>query len=746
MYSKTQAAAPLRSTAEKVLAELSRYGLRAKPGGRYISNSPLRPGSNSHALSLVINGPEHGAYIDFVSGEKGSLYELAAKLNIETPRHNPTVRTIVAAYNYVDETGQLLYQACRYEPGRDGRKKDFTQRAPDGRGGWNWSMEGVPKVLYRLPEVLAAVAAEATVYIVEGEKDADQLTLYDLTATTNVAGAGKWRDEYTAALHGAHVVILPDNDPPGASHGDTVASSLYGNVASLKVVPLPELPPKGDVSDWLAAGHTLDELHALVVATAEYEPPLVPVGSRSNQDEPSPSEDWQRAEEHSTDLGNAQRLCRLFGERLRYVYSWGAWLIWDGTRWVKDDTGAIDRLARETVRTMYTEAADIDDSGTRKALGRWALVSESASKLSAMVDLARAELGIAVHHRDLDKDPWLLNCLNGTLDLRTGRLCPQVPTDLLTKQISVSYDPTATAPTWTRFLERITNGDRALADYMQRIAGYTLTGSVREQCLFFCHGSGSNGKSTFVETLATLLGDFWQKAPTEMIMLQRTGGAIPNDVARLPGARMVVTGEVAQGRKLDESKVKDLTGGDTLVARFMREEFFEFRPVFKLWMYGNHKPNICGDDDGIWRRIRLIPFKATISDTEKDPDLAEKLKAEMAGILAWAVRGCLEWQRDGRLGTPDVVREATDSYRSEMDIVGAFLNECCVLEVNARINSTILYKAFDEWCKASGEHVLTQRVFGYRLDARGLISKRTKREFIRLGVGLVAYQDEDSLE
>jgi putative DNA primase/helicase len=741
MY-QTQEAAPLLSTADKVLAELSRYGLRAKPGGRYLSNSPLRPGSNSHALSLVINGPEHGAYLDFVSGEQGSLYELAAKLNIETPRHHPTARMLVATYDYVDEAGQLLYQACRYEPGRDGRKKDFTQRVPDGRGGWIWSMEGVPRVLYRLPEVLAAVAAEETIYIVEGEKDADQLTLYELTATTNIAGAGKWRNEYTTALHGAHVVILPDNDQPGKSHGDTVAASLYETVASLKVVHLPELPPKGDVSDWLAAGHTLDELHTLVATTAAYVPTTGRVAPTSAQAQPNRTEDWSREEEHATDLGNARRLCRLFGERIRYVYSWGAWLIWDGTRWAKDDTGAIDRLARETVRTMYAEAADIDDSGTRKALGRWALVSESASKLSAMVDLARAELGIAVHHTNLDTNPWVLNCLNGTLDLRTGSLYPHNHADLLTKRISVTYDPAATAPTWTRFLERITNGDLALADYMQRIAGYTLTGRVEEQCLFFCHGSGSNGKSTFVETLATLLGDFWQKAPTEMIMLQRNGGSIPNDVARLPGARMVVTGELAQGRRLDESKVKDLTGGDTLVARFMREEFFEFRPVFKLWMYGNHKPNICGDDNGIWRRIRLIPFKATISDAEKDPALFEKLKAELPGILAWAVRGCLQWQHEG-LGTPPAVQDATESYRSEMDIVGTFLDECCVLDSSARANTTTLYKSFDDWCKTTGEHVLTQRAFGQRLDARGLISKRVTQGIMRLGVGLVVHQDNE---
>ena len=263
------------TTADLVLAALARYELRAKPGGRYLSNSPLRPGSNSHALSLVINGPEHGAYVDFVSGEKGSLYDLAAKLGIQTPKKTTTTeRRLVATYDYLDEDGTLVYQACRYEPGRDGRTKDFTQRAPDGRGGWNWSMDGITRVLYHLPEVQAAVASGATVYIVEGEKDADQLSLYDLVATTNVGGAGKWRSEYSAALAGATIVILPDCDAPGLAHADAVAASLHGVAARVTLVELPGLPPKGDVSDWLAAGHTIDELHALVDATAPYTPPV----------------------------------------------------------------------------------------------------------------------------------------------------------------------------------------------------------------------------------------------------------------------------------------------------------------------------------------------------------------------------------------------------------------------------------------------------------------------------------------
>lgn len=309
-----------------------------------------------------------------------------------------------------------------------------------------------------------------------------------------------------------------------------------------------------------------------------------------------------------------------------------------------------------------------------------------------MVELAQSEPGIAVHHTALDSAPWLLNCRNGTIDLKTGTPHPHDRAQLLTKQIDVDYDPAAPAPRWARFIERITDGDPELATYMQRAAGYTLTGDVSEQCLFFCYGNGANGKSTYVETLAALLGNFWLKAPTEMLMQQRSGGGgVPNDVARLPGARMVVAAEVSEGGRIDEAKVKDLTGGDTLIARFMRAEFFEFRPVFKLWLYGNHKPQIRGTDNGIWRRIRLIPFTATIPEAERDPALAEKLRVELAGILAWAVRGCLAWQAEG-LTAPVAVKAATDTYRAEMDAIGAFLLDSCTIAPRLSASAGDLYK------------------------------------------------------
>jgi putative DNA primase/helicase len=347
----------------------------------------------------------------------------------------------------------------------------------------------------------------------------------------------------------------------------------------------------------------------------------------------------------------------------------------------------------------------------RRALDKWAMRSESRGRLSAMVDVAGDEPGVYVRHTELNANPWLLNVMNGTLDLQTGELRPHRREDAITKISPVVYDPGATCPLWLSFLRRILP-DPALRAFIQRAAGYSLTGLTIEQCLLFLFGTGANGKTTLIETLMGLLADYAQKAPTDMLMT-RLGGSIPNDIARLPGARLVVAAEIESGRQMAESMVKDLTGGDTMVARFMRQEFFEFRPTHKLWMYGNHKPIIRGTDDGIWRRIHLVPFLVTIPEAEKDPGLVKRLNAELPGILKWAVDGCLAWQEKG-LGIPSAVNQATGKYRAEMDVLGRFLGDCCHLEPRARVTKAALYEAYERW---GGD--LTKRKFGDALRERG---------------------------
>lgn len=443
---------------------------------------------------------------------------------------------------------------------------------------------------------------------------------------------------------------------------------------------------------------------------------------------------------HRTDLGNARRLVAHHGADLRFVPAWNSWLVWNGQYWQKDENGAVHRRARQTVARIYQEAAEEEDPNRRKALAAWATTSESRGRLESMVVLAQAEDGIPVDHEQLNANPYQLTVANGTLDLRTGKLLPFDRDHLMTKALPIAYSPAATCRRWEAFLRRVLGDDDALIAFVHRAVGYTLTADTREQCLFFLYGTGRNGKSTFIETLLDLLGPYGQKAPTEMLMARPMGGGIPNDVAQLPGLRGVVTAETEEGRRLNESLVKDLTGGDRLTARFMRAEFFTFRPTHKLWMYGNHKPVIRGTDNGIWRRIRAIPFTVTIPDDEVDPELLSKLRAELPGILAWAVRGCLAWQAEG-LGAAEAVDAATAAYRAEMDILGAFLDARCVIAPHARVKASVLYQAYREWAEGAGEFVMSLRRFGGQLTERGFGQHKDRDGNIqRTGIGLLASQ------
>jgi len=419
-----------------------------------------------------------------------------------------------------------------------------------------------------------------------------------------------------------------------------------------------------------------------------------------------------------TDLGNAERFVRDHGEDVRYCYPWRKWLVWTGTRWERDDTGKVHKLAKETVRAIYREASDAEDEDRRKALAKHATQSEAEPKIRAMLELAKSETPISPD--TLDADPWLFNATNGTIDLRTGALREHRREDLITKLALVEYAPSATAPTWEAFLERVLPGED-LRTFVQRAAGYSATGDISEQCMFINHGTGANGKSTFQETISAALGDYAMRTPTEMLLAKRSDG-VPNDVARLKGSRFVSASETEEGRRLAESRIKDLTGQDTITARFMRAEWFDFEPVHKLWLSTNHKPEIRGTDAAIWRRIRLMPWTVSIPPAEQDKKLPKKLRAELPGVLAWIVRGCLEWRHKG-LQAPEEVRRATVEYRAEMDVVGAFLAECCVLGSDQDVSAADLYKAYGEWCKDTGEAQVKQRRFGGQLTERGAFER-----------------------
>jgi len=489
------------------------------------------------------------------------------------------------------------------------------------------------------------------------------------------------------------------------------------------------------------------ELATIVESAAKYEPGT----TRTRRSPPRPPAEGPPdvAEEppmatdgiHDTDLGNARRFVVRHRNQARYCDMWSRWLVWDGCRWAPDGTLAILELAKDIPRMVYAEAAAIADDDIRKARVRWALRSESAIRIRAMLDLARSAPPIATVPDVLDQDAWLLNVQNGTVDLRTGRLQPHNPADNITKLAPTDYHPDATCPKFLAFLADIMDGDEVMIAFLQRAIGYSLSGDTSERVMFILHGDGNNGKTTLLESIRATLGDYALRTPTTTLLASRND-TVPNDVARLKGARFVSASESEEGRYLAESVVKDITGQDTLSARFMRAEWFDFRPECKLWLGTNHKPRIRGTDNAIWNRIRLIPFTVTIPDAEINPHLKDELQAERAGILAWAVRGCLDWQQNG-LDTPSTVRAATTEYRDEMDTIGEFLDDCCVENAAAMATVKDIHAAFLRWCETNGEKGMSKNALGRRLAEKGFSRDRdTTGARAWRGLGLLAAEKE----
>lgn len=444
---------------------------------------------------------------------------------------------------------------------------------------------------------------------------------------------------------------------------------------------------------------------------------------------------------HLTDAGNAERFEERHGPDVRHVRLWNKWLFWDGARFVPDETGEADRRALDTIRATYAEAAAAPTRKERAAIASHAKSSESAARLRSLLAVAASLDGIAARGEDFDRDPWLLNVANGTLDLRTGSLREHRREDLQTKVIPVPYDPASKADTFRAFLDRVLPAED-VRDFVQRAIGYSLTGCTDEQVMFMCWGTGANGKTTFTETMLSAMSDYGMKSPSEMVLAKR-GDSIPNDVARLRGARFVAMAEIEDGRRLAEQRVKELTGGDTVTARFMRAEFFDFKPVAKFWVSTNHRPMVRGTDEAIWRRIRLIPFDVTIPAEERDAKLPEKIEAELPGVLAWAVEGCLEWQRSG-LAPPPEVLAATENYRNEQDVLGAFLEERCHVVAGGWVSAADLYSAYRAWSEVSGERrPMAQRQFGMELAARGFVNDRKGHGGRRVWHGLGLLREGD---
>ena len=442
-----------------------------------------------------------------------------------------------------------------------------------------------------------------------------------------------------------------------------------------------------------------------------------------------------------TDAGNAELFANLYGHELRYDHARNRWLIWDKHRWAPDSDGEVHRLAKKAARVRYQAALNIEDLDLRGKTASSAVRSESRQRLDACLALARSEHPIADSGMDWDTDPYLLGVANGVVDLRTGLIRPGHPEDRLTMQVPVEYDVKSECPRWEQFLHQVFECDSELIGFMQRAVGYSLTGSVREQVLFLCYGTGSNGKSVFLNMLRHLAGDYAQNIPFTVLELQQRP-SLTNDLAAMAGKRLVTSSETNESTRLNEARIKALTGGDPITARFLYSESFTYEPVAKFWLAVNHLPQVRDDSHGFWRRVRVLPFKALFKGEDADQELALKLSEELPGILNWSVQGALNWQSVG-LAPPPAVMTATDAYRKDNDELDGFFTDRCVVADGAKVEPGHLFSEYQRWAQEQGileRQRLGSRSFGTRIRERvgDSVSSNGKRHY--LGIGLKAAQ------
>lgn len=438
-----------------------------------------------------------------------------------------------------------------------------------------------------------------------------------------------------------------------------------------------------------------------------------------------------------TDAGNAELFANRFGGDVRYDHGRGRWLLFTGHRWVPDPDGSLIRLAKDAARHRYQRAVELEERDERHREASWAIQSESRTKIEATLALAKSEPPIADRGDGWDADPWLLGVANGVIDLRTGNIRAGRQEDRITLALDFAYEPNAQCPRWMRFLDEVF-GDPRMVAFLWRAIGYTLTGSTREQVWFVCHGRGSNGKSVLLNTLRRLLAPLAANLPFSAIERgQKSIGGF--DLAPLAGKRFVSSSETNEGARIDESRVKMLTGGDVVTAAFKYENAFTFTPMAKLWVALNHLPRVDDDTDSFWRRVRLIPFARQFTGDDIDQDLEDKLAAEIPGILNWAIEGCLAWQDEG-LNPPDTVVKATSAYRETSDALGAFIAERCLIQPDAKVKRAEIFKAYQQWCADEGipdRERIGERTFGQRIGERFENTKSGSTRAYR-GIGLLS--------
>jgi len=686
-------------------------------------------GSPGDSLEIVLQGEKAGLWTDRENGSGGDMFaligghfgipwqsdfaavlvkttELLGRAQVVPARKRKGEQPVddlgpaTAKWDYLDASGKLIAVVYRYDP-PDGRKEfrpwDAKRRKmapPD------------PRPLYNQ----AGMAISDRVVLAEGEKCAQALIDAGICATTAMHGANAPVDKTDwSPLKDKAVLIWPDRDKPGWEYADRAAQAiLAAGAQSCAILYPPEDKPEGwDAADAIAEGW--DALQA-IASGPRIQMRLPYEGNEDIQAGPLARDDAVGAQENAvwgTEDALALTFTRRYQHDWRYVAAWGKWLMWDGQRWRSEDTLAASDLVRHVCRHASLKADN----------PKLAVKLAGASTIGGVERLARADRRHAGNTDEWDADAWLINTPGGVVDLRTGRMRAHARTDRMTKICTATLEPGTQCPHWLAFLQQVTGSDAAQMHYLQKVFGYCLTGSTQEHALFFLYGTGANGKSVFVNVLTTILGDYAANAPMDTFMESRNDRH-PTDLAGLRGARFVAATETEQGRRWNESKVKEITGGDQVSARFMRQDFFTFFPQFKLVIAGNHKPAIRNIDEAMRRRLHLIPFTITVPPEQRDKQLQSKLLTERNAIFAWGVQGCLAWQREG-LKAPQCVLDATEEYFESEDAMGRWLEERCVRIPTAKSLTTELFTDWKQWAEAAGEFMGTQRRFSDLLMARG---------------------------
>ncbi len=675
----------------------------------------------------------------------------------DEPHPNMRLREIgepSRVWTYNDADGSLIGFVARYDPSEGKQIRCWSwgargDRAPSwGCGHWN-----KPRPLYGLDRL--AARPEAPVMVVEGEKAADaaQALLPQYVVIAWAGGSQSWHKADLQPLAGRRVDLWPDNDEPGRECMAKLAGILAdprGLACHGKMIDPGGEPDGADAADW-QGDDILAWLRARATDYTHTEPPTEPALQEAPETPPAseivPKPPARKQKPRLAVVGNTalsldpdtapeavplseDHLADHFAEQhhqdWRYVKRWDKWFRWDGCGWAEDDTAEAFDLARQICRAAayWQEAVLLTPDGKRK-LGRKATAGN-------VRDVAGTDRRIAATVDQWDLNPWLLGVPSGVVDLETGRACDARREDYITKRTAV--DPERGAhPMWDKILARATRSDPTMAHYLQKWAGYMLTGDTREEAFLFVHGPGGSGKSTFVQVIRDVLGGYAKATRIETFMTSRATEH-PTEIADLFGARLVYAPETEEGARWNESRIKMLTGRDKVKARFMNRDYFEFDPVCKIMIFGNHRPRMHSVGEEMRRRIHLVEFPDSIPAEERDGSLKERIRAEYPAILQWMIDGCLAWRSEG-LGRPEAVSHATDEYLNSQDTLGAWLDECCERRTDARCQVSGAYRNFERWAKERGEYVPSTTVFSEKVQARG-IEKRKLSVMYFIGIEL----------